>query len=94
VRCPACNNNSAENVKFCIECGASLNHRCPNCAQDNLPAAKFCSECGAALTVPQPIMSEAAAGAGSSNAVEIPAEKRAGAVGERRHLTRTSSQTG
>src|SRR4029453_17301085 len=49
MRCASCGFENPEGLKFCNECGASLNRRCAQCGFENAPQAKFCGECGTAL---------------------------------------------
>jgi formylglycine-generating enzyme required for sulfatase activity len=44
--CPACGKNNAENVKFCVGCGAGLTLPCPECGADNPVNSPFCGACG------------------------------------------------
>jgi class 3 adenylate cyclase/tetratricopeptide (TPR) repeat protein len=50
--CTACRAENREGVKFCEECGASLERACAGCGARVVPGKKFCGECGAALTGP------------------------------------------
>lgn len=49
MKCPNCNAENAEGMKFCGECGTKLpdpmNH-CPNCNKDWPINMKFCGDCG------------------------------------------------
>jgi class 3 adenylate cyclase/tetratricopeptide (TPR) repeat protein len=54
MRCPRCDADTPDGMKFCIECGTSLALRCPRCGADVLPRAKFCGECGTPLTSQAP----------------------------------------
>ena len=49
MKCPKCNTENADGMKFCGECGTKLpepmNH-CPNCNKDWPLTMKFCGECG------------------------------------------------
>lgn len=49
MKCPNCNAENAEGMKFCGECGTKLpepmNH-CPTCNKDWPITMKFCGECG------------------------------------------------
>ena len=52
MKCPTCNSENPEDVKFCGECGAQLERVCPKCNSSNPPQFKFCGECGHNLTLP------------------------------------------
>src|SRR5262245_35535279 len=49
MRCPSCGFENAAGLKFCNECGTSLNRRCVQCGFANAPQAKFCGGCGTTL---------------------------------------------
>jgi len=55
MRCPQCQSEIQEGIKFCSECGAKLLTPCPQCGTPVAPGTKFCPECGAKLmaTCPQ-----------------------------------------
>ena len=46
MKCPKCQFENAEGLKFCGECGAKLERVCPKCSSPNPPQFKFCGECG------------------------------------------------
>jgi len=46
MKCPKCQFENAEGIKFCGECGAKLETICPKCSFRNAPGIKFCGECG------------------------------------------------
>jgi len=51
--CAACGHDNAEGMKFCGECGASLEQAevtCPSCGHVNAAGIKFCGECGTPLS--------------------------------------------
>jgi class 3 adenylate cyclase len=50
MRCPRCDADTPEGMKFYIECAALLTRRCPQCAFANPPQAKFCGQCATPLT--------------------------------------------
>jgi len=50
MRCPECQFDNREGVKFCEECGAKLELKCPNCKAEIPLGRKFCGECGLKLT--------------------------------------------
>jgi len=54
MKCPKCQLENPEGIKFCGECGAKLEKVCPNCNSLNPPQFKFCGECGHNLTIPSP----------------------------------------
>ncbi len=59
MKCPKCQTENPENLKFCGECGAKLEKICPHCNSSNPPQFKFCGECGHDLTLPsKPIPKE------------------------------------
>jgi len=53
MKCPKCQTDNADGVKFCGECGQPLRSEltCPNCGHKNLSNVKFCPECGAPLVL-------------------------------------------
>lgn len=46
MKCPKCQFENPERLKFCGECGAKLELLCPGCNSLNPPQFKFCGECG------------------------------------------------
>jgi ribosomal protein L40E len=52
MKCPNCQFENPEGVKFCGECGSKIEKICPNCNSSNPPQFKFCGECGHNLTNP------------------------------------------
>jgi class 3 adenylate cyclase len=52
MKCPKCQSENREGVKFCEECGAKMEMLCPGCGAVIPPAKKFCGECGHQLTRP------------------------------------------
>jgi len=59
MRCPKCQTENPEGLKFCVECGKRLEIICPKCGFSNSPTFKFCGECGHNLTLPsKPILKE------------------------------------
>lgn len=51
MRCPSCQNQNPDGVKFCGECGLAFGARCAACGAPNPSSNKFCFECGGALGV-------------------------------------------
>ena len=56
MKCPKCQTENPEGVKFCGECGQSLHLEltCPQCGHTNLPDSDFCVECAHPLGEPAP----------------------------------------
>jgi class 3 adenylate cyclase/tetratricopeptide (TPR) repeat protein len=46
MKCPKCQFDNREGVKFCEECRAKLELVCPKCGADISLSRKFCGECG------------------------------------------------
>jgi len=49
MKCPECQHENPQGVKFCGECGSRLSAVCTECGAANTPDRKFCGECGAQL---------------------------------------------
>ena len=52
MKCPKCQFENPEGIKFCVECGSKLEIPCPKCGFKNAPSFKFCGECGQKLGAP------------------------------------------
>ncbi len=52
MKCPSCQFENPEGMKFCGECGAKFEMICPKCNFSNPSQFKFCGECGQDLAVP------------------------------------------
>jgi class 3 adenylate cyclase/tetratricopeptide (TPR) repeat protein len=52
MKCPKCQFENPESVKFCGECGTKLEKICVQCRSPNPPHFKFCGQCGHALDHP------------------------------------------
>lgn len=52
MKCPKCQFDNPEQMKFCGECGIKLEKLCEKCNFVNPPQFKFCGECGHDLTLP------------------------------------------
>ncbi len=50
MKCPRCQAENVEGVRFCEDCGARLEATCPSCGQPVGPGKRFCRSCGATLT--------------------------------------------
>jgi len=46
MKCSKCKSEYYEGMKFCGQCGQTLERACTNCGHTNPPHFKFCSECG------------------------------------------------
>jgi hypothetical protein len=50
TQCPSCKAVNPQGVKFCEECGQSMQPKvatkCPQCGSEVAPGKKFCGECG------------------------------------------------
>src|SRR2546427_8326687 len=46
MRCPACRTENRPGVRFCEECGATLDVVCPACGAGVPTGKKFCGACG------------------------------------------------
>jgi class 3 adenylate cyclase len=52
MKCPKCQFENPDGMKFCVECGIKLEIACPECGFSNSPSFKFCGECGYDLATP------------------------------------------
>jgi len=52
MKCPQCQAENPEGLKFCGECGVSFERTCPNCNSINPPKFRFCGQCGHQLPFP------------------------------------------
>jgi hypothetical protein len=52
MKCPKCQTENREGVKFCEECGAKFEMECPECRAKIPVDKKFCGECGHNLSLP------------------------------------------
>ena len=51
MKCPKCESDNREGVKFCEECGIKFELECPSCKAKIPLGKKFCGECGQNLTL-------------------------------------------
>jgi class 3 adenylate cyclase/predicted ATPase len=49
MSCAACGTENPAGARFCMSCGARLEHRCASCGTPAPPEARFCMNCGSAL---------------------------------------------
>jgi class 3 adenylate cyclase/tetratricopeptide (TPR) repeat protein len=52
MKCPECQFDNREGVKFCEKCGAKMELVCPNCKAKIPLDRQFCGECGHNLSLP------------------------------------------
>jgi class 3 adenylate cyclase/tetratricopeptide (TPR) repeat protein len=52
MKCPKCQFENREGIKFCEECGAKIELKCPKCGAEVPLGRKFCGECGQDLSFP------------------------------------------
>jgi class 3 adenylate cyclase/tetratricopeptide (TPR) repeat protein len=89
MKCPKCQFENREGVKFCQECGAKFELECPACKSQIPLSSKFCSECGYALK-PANDSSDQISETDSPpypSSAEISPGDVAPIVGERKHVT-------
>ena len=53
MKCPKCEYDNPEGMKFCGECGEKSERICPECNASNPPQFKFCGACGHSFTLPE-----------------------------------------
>jgi len=53
MKCPKCQTENPEGMRFCGHCGAKLERVCPQCNFSNPPQFRFCSDCGHDLGMPE-----------------------------------------
>ncbi len=46
MKCPKCQFENPQDVKFCVHCGKKFETICAKCGSSNSPAFNFCGECG------------------------------------------------
>ena len=49
MKCPKCQSENRDGIRFCEQCGVKLELECPNCKAKIPPGRKFCGECGQEL---------------------------------------------
>ena len=89
MKCPRCESESREGVKYCEDCGTRLDFTCPRCEAKLSAGKKFCGECGFDLksvstssSVPADTVSHPPLPVAESESISI-----APAIGERKHVT-------
>jgi class 3 adenylate cyclase/tetratricopeptide (TPR) repeat protein len=89
MRCPECQFDNREGVKFCEECGAKFELECPACKSKIPLGRKFCGECGYHLIPARGISEEKPE---TESLPSRPSQKKsysdaAPSEGERKHVT-------
>ncbi len=54
MRCPQCQVENRDGIRFCEECGTKLEGACPACGSAIPPGRKFCGHCGQSLAAAAP----------------------------------------
>jgi class 3 adenylate cyclase/tetratricopeptide (TPR) repeat protein len=54
MKCPKCQFENPEGIRFCGKCGSPLERICPGCSHVNPPSFSFCGNCGCDLTEVSP----------------------------------------
>ena len=52
MKCPKCQFENPEGMRFCGGCGKKLEQLCPNCNFSNPPHFSFCGNCGQDINIP------------------------------------------
>jgi len=52
MKCPKCQYENRDGIKFCEQCGVKMELECPNCKAKIPLGKKFCGDCGHNLTLP------------------------------------------
>jgi class 3 adenylate cyclase len=55
VKCPRCQAENREGLRFCEDCGARLAVTCSACGGELTPGKKFCGSCGASTTASESV---------------------------------------
>jgi len=54
MKCPQCQFENPDGIKYCGDCGTRIENSCPKCNYINPPQFKFCGSCGHKLEKPSP----------------------------------------
>ena len=49
MKCPQCQTENREGIRFCEECGSKMEIKCPSCGALIPPGKRFCGKCGQKL---------------------------------------------
>ena len=89
MKCPECQFDNREGVKFCEECGAKFELECPACKAKIPLGRKFCGECGCNFKPDRETPGEISETGSLSSPLSTkkPSSDVAAIVGERKHVT-------
>jgi len=89
MKCPKCQFENPEGMKFCVECGQKLEIICSKCGFINSPDFKFCGECGSIIEPEDKLPSDPSEHEPlpSIEPKDAPVEKITSLEGERKHAT-------
>jgi class 3 adenylate cyclase len=89
MKCPKCESDNREGVKFCEECGARFELECPSCKAKIPLGKKFCGECGYNLIPAKEVSGQKAQTENLSTrpSTKISSSEVAHFDGERKHVT-------
>jgi len=65
MKCPKCQVENPDGIRFCGQCGTRLERICPQCTFPNPPDFKFCGGCGQSLSEPSTALPEPTPSPGS-----------------------------
>jgi len=83
MKCPKCQFENPEGLKYCNQCGNKLEITCPKCGNMNAPDSKFCGECGGAIEPD----AKSPSGTPEHDPLPSPQPKATSLDGERKHAT-------
>jgi class 3 adenylate cyclase/tetratricopeptide (TPR) repeat protein len=87
VRCPRCQSENREGVRFCEECGSRLALTCANCGAEMPPDKRFCGSCGTPVAPPPVARYASPQGYTPKHLAEKILTTRATLEGERKQVT-------
>jgi ribosomal protein L40E len=87
--CAKCNYDNPTDARFCMNCGAKLEHRCAACNTPNPADANFCRKCGGTLAANVPVSSRSPHAVLETQRVEVAHERQTfdDSKGERKVVT-------
>jgi class 3 adenylate cyclase/tetratricopeptide (TPR) repeat protein len=96
MKCPQCQFDNPQGMRFCGQCGTKLGSACPQCGAEIPPDFKFCGACGAPLAAAEataptaeraPLPVATAHGYTPPHLAEQVLQSRAAVEGERKQVT-------